>query len=147
MGLVRLLLPISISIYKEITGKCSLKNELSLAFVTFSFKGGFINAAPMAAYCMVFGGFTFIYFYVIPTLDRIDAKLDAFNKEMKQQRNERRHAALDSMGSQIEARDVVGEFSKGQRIQASGISLIYSSFSLAAHMRIEFQTLSSLLSD
>jgi hypothetical protein len=38
----------------------------------------------MAAYCMVFGGFTFIYFYVIPTLDRIDAKLDAFNKEMKQ---------------------------------------------------------------
>ncbi|XP_066336536.1 uncharacterized protein [Miscanthus floridulus] len=84
------------------------------------FKGGIINAAPMAAYCMVFGGFTFIYFYVIPTLDRIDAKLDAFNKEMKQQRNERRHAALDSMGSQIEARDVVGEFSKGQRIQASG---------------------------
>ena len=120
---------------------------MSLAFITFRFIAGVKDAAPKAAYSLVFSGFVFIYFYVIPALDRIDAKLDAFNKEMKQQRNERRHAALDSMGSQIEARDVVGEFSKGQRIQASGISLIYSSFSLAAHMRIEFQTLSSLLSD
>jgi hypothetical protein len=64
--------------------------------------------------------------------------------QMKQQRNEGRHAALDSMRSNI---DVVGEFSKGQRIQASGISLIYSSFLLAAHTRIEFQTLSSLISE
>ena len=100
MGLVRLLLPVLISIYKEIAGKCLLRNELSLAFVTFTFIAGFIGAAPTAAYCLVFGGFTFIYFYVILTLDLIDAKLDAFNKEMMQQRNERRHvAALGSMGS------------------------------------------------
>ena len=80
-------------------------------------------------------------------MDALCDKLNAFNKEMEQQQNERGHAALDSMGSQIEARDEVGEFSKGQRIQASGISLIYSSFLLAAHTRIEFQTLSSLISD
>ena len=59
-------------------------------------------------------------------MDALCDKLDAFNKEMEQQQNERGHAALDSMGSQIEARDEVGEFSKGQRIQASGISLIYT---------------------
>ena len=58
-------------------------------------------------------------------MDALCDKLNAFNKEMEQQQNERGHAALDSMGSQIEARDEVGEFSKGQRIQASGISPIY----------------------
>ncbi|XP_066359398.1 uncharacterized protein [Miscanthus floridulus] len=91
------------------------------------FIAGVKDAAPKAAYGLVFSGSIFIYFYVIPALDRINAqmdalcdKLNAFNKEMEQQQNERGHAALDSMGSQIEARDEVGEFSKGQRIQASG---------------------------
>jgi hypothetical protein len=69
---------------------------------------------------------------------------DSPDYQMKQQRNERRHAALDSMRSHIEARDVVGERPKDTSI---GISLIYSSFLLAAHKRIEFQTLSSLISE
>jgi hypothetical protein len=114
---------------------------------------GVNDAAPKAAFGLVIGGSAFIYFYIIPAMDRLNAQMDAacdqmhaLNKEM-QQRNKRLHAALNSMGSQIEARDEVGEFSKGQRIQASGISLIYSSFFLGAHTHIEFQTLSSLLSD
>jgi len=107
---------------------------------------GVNDAAPKAAYALVFCGSAFIYFYVIPALDRITTQMEALrhnlralNEEMNKQ-NE--HEALNSMGSQIEVRDEVGEFFKGQRIQASGISLF-----LDAHTCIEFQRLSYLLGD
>ncbi|KAG2566009.1 hypothetical protein PVAP13_7NG158817 [Panicum virgatum] len=36
-----------------------------------------IETAPKAAYFMVLSGFTYIYFFVIPRLDRISDSLDA----------------------------------------------------------------------
>ena len=108
---------------------------MSLAFVTFRFIAGVKDAAPKAAYSLVFSGFAFIYFYVIPALDRIDAKLDAqrvawvtMREEIKKDHERTRAVLLSNKESQIEARDVVGKFSEGQRIHASGISFILSIF-------------------
>ncbi|XP_066355257.1 uncharacterized protein [Miscanthus floridulus] len=91
------------------------------------FIAGVKDAAPKAAYSLVFSGFAFIYFYVIPALDRIDAKLDAqrvawvtMREEIKKDHERTRAVLLSNKESQIEARDVVGKFSEGQRIHASG---------------------------
>ncbi|XP_021316427.1 uncharacterized protein LOC110435305 isoform X2 [Sorghum bicolor] len=107
----------------NLRGPQTYNNKLSSGNAWHAFMAGVNDAAPKAAYALVFCGSAFIYFYVIPALDRITTQMEALrhnlralNEEMNKQ-NE--HEALNSMGSQIEVRDEVGEFFKGQRIQAS----------------------------
>ncbi|XP_066359418.1 uncharacterized protein [Miscanthus floridulus] len=75
-------------------------------------KAAFKEAAPNAAFLLVFSGFSFMYLWLNPEQGRIQANLDAISIKRSarivemQQKNERLRAALlDCKRSQIEPRD------------------------------------------
>lgn len=52
---------------------------MSLSFVTFRAKAAFKEAAPNAAFLLVLSGFSFMYLWLNPEQDRIQANLDAIS--------------------------------------------------------------------